>query len=490
MILDAKREALVSHAGSVLLLEAVRATGLDRELGRALAPWRRPGVIHDPAKVVLDLAAVVALGGDCASDLAALRAQFQLFGPVASDPTVSRVIAALAADPETTTAVVAALRGAHAAARATAWSRARPLAGTPGVRAGGQVIVDLDATLVTAYSDKEQAAGTFKKGYGFHPMCAFVDHGEAGTGEVLAINLRRGNAGANKATDLIACLDEALAQLPATERGQVLVRVDGAGGTKDFLNHIAGLATPQDPTAQALDLEYSVGFVTHPGVTSALEALDDLEADGQRVWYDALDETGEPAEHTQVADLSDLIPAPTGHGTSALPWPTGMRVIARRARVAAGEQGQIEDHDGWRVTCFATNTPTTGTDIGDDPGHGNRWAITDLDLRHRQRARGEDRIRCAKDTGLRNLPFQQFDRNRIWVEIVALASDLLTWTQTLAFAGTPHAAARRWEPKTLRFRLLAVAGQIISTGRQQRLRLPRNWPWNRLLDDGYAILTA
>jgi hypothetical protein len=95
-------------------------------------------------------------------------------------------------------------------------------------------------------------------------------------------------------------------------------------------------------------------------------------------------------------------------------------------------------------------------------------------VRHRQRARAEYRIRCLKDSGLRNLPFCSYRANRIWLEVAALASDLIAWTQTPAFEG--HQPARRWEPKRFRFRLLAFAGRIIRTGRRRRPRLPRHWP--------------
>ena len=128
-----------------------------------------------------------------------------------------------------------------------------------------------------------------------------------------------------------------------------------------------------------------------------------------------------------------------------------MRVIARRERPHPGAQLRLTDHNGWRITCFATNTPGP-------PG----WTTADLEVRHRQRARAEDRIRGLKDTGLRNLPFHGYAHNQIWLEIVALAADLLAWTQTLAF--DDHDPARRWEPKRLRLRLLAVAGRIIRTG--------------------------
>jgi hypothetical protein len=132
----------------------------------------------------------------------------------------------------------------------------------------------------------------------------------------------------------------------------------------------------------------------------------------------------------------------------------------------------LTDHNGWRITCFATNT--------------QGWPIIDLEVRHRQRARAEDRIRGLKDTGMPNLPFHGYDQNQIWLEIVALAADLLAWMQTLAFH--EQDPARRWEPKRLRLRVLAVAGRIITTGRSPRLRLPRNWPWNNLIDTGWKAL--
>jgi hypothetical protein len=154
-------------------------------------------------------------------------------------------------------------------------------------------------------------------------------------------------------------------------------------------------------------------------------------------------------------------------------WPPGMRVIARRERPHPGAQLRITDHEGWRITCFATNT------------RGPGWRLADLEVRHRQRARAEDRIRNLKDTGLRNLPFHGFAQNQIWVEIIALAADLLVWTQTLAWHDQ---TARRWEPKRLRLRLLWVAGRVIRSGRQRRLRLPRNWPWNDLIHTGWAAL--
>jgi hypothetical protein len=443
LVLDPARESLVSSAGGVLLRQTVELSGLDRTLSMALSPWRSGRMVHDPGKVLLDVATAVALGGDCLADVAVVRAQPEVFGPVASDPTVSRLVAALAGDVD---AATTAIRTARAEARGRVWARRRPVAGQP----GGQVTIDMDATLVTAHSEKELAAPTFKRGFGFHPLFAFVDHGERGSGETVAGLLRTGAAGANCAADHIAVLNQALAQLPERERHNVVVRTDTGGGVKDFLHHITNL-----------DLDYSVGFYGMPPIVEALAKVP------RQAWRAAVDSDGHPREGAQIAELTAYLPG-TLRG-----WPAGMRVLARRERPHPGAQLRLTDHEGWRVTCFATNT------------RGPGWTLAALEVRHRQRARAEDRIRGLKDTGLRNLPFHGFAQNQIWLEIIALAADLLAWTQTLAWHDQP---ARRWEPKRLRFRLLSVAGRIIRSGRRRRLRLPRGWPWNDLIDTGWAAL--
>lgn len=440
MVVDATRESLVSSAGGVLLRQTLACSGLQKAMSAALGPWRAPRSVHDPAKALCDLVVAVALGGDCAADIAIVRAQPALFGAVASDATVSRLIATLAGDVD---AVLAAICTARAAARQRVWRRQRPLPGT-----GNQVIVDLDATLVTAHSEKEGAAPTFKYGYGFHPMLAFVDHGVHGSGEALAGLLRPGSAGSNSAADHISVLDAALAQLPEHERAQVVVRTDTGGGVKDFLHHITDLK-----------LQYSVGFYGMPPIVEALAKVP------RQAWRAALDGEGAPREGAQVAELTRYLPD-TLRG-----WPPGMRVIARRERPHPGAQLRLTDDNGWRITCFATNT------VG--------WSIADLEVRHRQRARAEDRIRNLKDTGLSNLPFRGFAQNQIWLQVTLLAADLLVWTQVLAFTSQP---ARRWEPKRIRLRLLAVAGRIISTGRRRYLRLPRGWPWSDLIETGWTAL--
>ena len=182
-------KGLVSQAGAVLLWETMRVTGLSRGLSQGLSRWRAPRAVHDPGKIIADLVVTLALGGDCLADIAVLRSQPELAGPVASDPVVSRLITALAAG---TPRALRAIRKARTAARERAWA----LAGDRAPGADGTLIpVDIDATIVIAHSDKEKAAPTWKKTYGHHPLTAFADHGAAAAGEALAIMLRPGNAG-------------------------------------------------------------------------------------------------------------------------------------------------------------------------------------------------------------------------------------------------------------------------------------------------------
>jgi hypothetical protein len=437
-------ESLISSAGGALLLQTAVVSGLAGGLSRALGPWRADRAVHDPGKVVLDLAVAIALGGDCLADLALVRAQPELFGSVASDPTVSRLIDTLAADPQTTQTAIAAIRAVRAQARARVWSRVDPWVGQD------CPVLDLDATLIGAHSEKEGAAPTFKRGFGFHPILAFADHGPAGTGEPLAVLLRPGSANANNAADQIAALDAALAQVPESVRARVLVRADSAGGVKDFVAHVHDLG-----------LQYSVGIGARQPVLDALAVLP-----GQ-AWRAALDADGCPRPGAQVAELTRWLPA------SFTGWPPGMRVIARREEPHVGAQLRITDHEGWRITVFATNT------------RGGRLA--DLEVRHRLRARAEDRIRALKDTGVTNLPLQSFTKNQIWLEIAQLAAELLVWTQLLAW---PTHAARRWEPKRLRLRLLTVAARVITTGRRRILRLNQRWPWADLITGGHRRLAA
>ena len=440
---SADGRGLVSQAGAVLLWETMRVTGLDRHLSEGLARWRAPRAVHDPGKIVTDLAAALALGGDCLADIAVLREQPHLAGPVASDPVVSRLVRTLAGD---VPRALKAIRAVRAGARERAWALAGDAA--PGAD-GGPVIIDLDATIVIAHSEKEQAAPTWKKTFGFHPMTAWADHGQDGNGEPLAIALRAGNAGSNTAADHIEAARLAVAQLPRHLRRRVLIRADSGGGTHDFLGWL---------TAKSRRLHYSVGMT----ITDAIaDAIGQVPA---AAWTPAYDGNGQVREGAWVADITGLLKLDG--------WPARMRVIVRKERPHPGAQLRFTDIDGHRFTCFATDA--------------KKGQLADLELRHRRRARCEDRIRCAKDTGLRNLPLKSFAQNQVWCEIVALACELIAWTQMLALAG----AARRWEPKRLRLRIFAVAGRLASSGRRLRLRLAESWPWAGELTAAAARLQA
>jgi len=225
MIVSADGKGIVSQSGGLLLTRTLAVTGLDRGLSAALERRRAPRAAHDPEKIIADLAVTLALGGDCLADVGLLRAEPGLFGPVASDPVVSRLVAELARDAPR---ALKAIRAARAAARQRAWELAGQDA--PGAD-GGLVTVDLDATIVIAHSEKDQAAPTWKKTFGFHPLAAFADHGAEGSGEPLAILLRPGSAGSNTAADHIEAARLALAQLPAGQRKKVLPLLAATSGS-------------------------------------------------------------------------------------------------------------------------------------------------------------------------------------------------------------------------------------------------------------------
>ncbi|GAB3881633.1 hypothetical protein GCM10027612_11010 [Microbispora bryophytorum subsp. camponoti] len=266
-------------------------------------------------------------------------------------------------------------------------------------------------------------------------MTVFADHGAGGGGEPLALLLRPGNAGSNTAADHITATRLALAQLPKQRRRQVLIRTDSGGGTHEFLTWL---------TRPGRRLSYSIGFPLTEQVQTAIQALP------AHAWTPAYDAEGQVRPGAWVAELAGLA---RWEG-----WPKGMRLIVRKERPHPGAQLRFTDIDGHRFTCFVAST--------------KRGQLADLELRHRRPARCEDRIRAAKDTGLRNLPLPDFTQNQIWTEIVALACELIAWMQMLALEGP----ARRYEPKRLRLRLFAVAARLVRGGRRLRLRVAASWP--------------
>jgi hypothetical protein len=425
-------EGLVSHAGSALLAQIADKSGLTQALSVRLAGLKARRSGHDPGRVVRDLAVMLADGGDCLADIGALRDQEVLFGAVASDSTAFRVIDRIASTP----GLLDALAGAHARAREHVWA----LTGAP-----ERVTIEVDATLVTSHSEKEGAAGTYKGGYGFHPLMGYCDE----TGEALAAVLRPGNAGSNTAADHIAVIQDALAQVPAEliETIEILVRADSAGATHEVMDF-----------CREHRLRFSVGFeLTEQIRTAILKIPEDS-------WIAALATDGTPRENGQIAEITTDLDLAT--------WPTGCRVIVRRERAHPGAQLSFTDHDGHRFQAVLTDQP--------DPD------IQILERRQRQRAHAETHIRNDKDTGLRNMPFRDFEHNRVWLMLVGIAHDLLVWTQRLLLTGELAAC----EPKRLRYRLLHVAARLAFHARKATLRIHHTWPWAAALVDAFTRARA
>jgi len=437
LVVTADGTGVAAHAGSRLLADVADALGLTAGLSAAMAPTRQRRSAHDPGRVLVDLAVMVADGGTSLSDLKVLRDQPDLFGSVASDPTAWRVLDSI--DPDT----MAAINLASASARSRAWAAgARPPTDF--------IILDFDATLVTSHSEKEMAAPNYKHGFGFHPLLCFVD----ATNDAVAGVLRAGNAGSNTAADHVEVLDAALAQLPVEtkkadpEGGEwMLARADSAGATHGFVDAL-----------RERGLEFSIGFAMDESVRKAVLGLD------SSVWTEAIRQDCSEREGAEVAEI-------TAH-LDLSAWPEGTRAIVRREEPHPGAQLSFSDIEGHRFQVFICDST--------DPD------LSYLEARHRGHARVEDRIRNAKQTGLANFPCHDFANNAAWLAIVLMACDLIAWTQQLTLNGE----MARAEPKRLRYCLLHTAGRITSSGRRTRLRLQQNWPWAADLAAAFARLVA
>jgi hypothetical protein len=443
---------VVGHAGARLLADLADATGLTSAFSQALAGLRqrqRQGG-HDPGRIAVDLAVMLADGGEAIADLAVLRNQPALFGTVASDPTAWRLLSQLDAT------LLAELRAARAHAREVAWAQHAEVRGDlPQPMAAGQqvdgLVLDIDATIVICHSEKESATRTWKKTFGFHPLLCFLDN----TGEALAGLLREGRAGSNTTTDHITVLDQALAQIPDAHRHgtPILLRSDSAGSSHGFLAHIRSWREHH------LDIRFSVGAAITEPVRQAIRA-----ATG---WAPAVDASGDLREHAEVCEITGLF--------DAAGWPEGTRFVVRRERPHPGAQLSLFDTiEGWRHQVVATDTP---------PGGGS---IQFLEARHRAHARVEDRIRCGKNTGFGRFPSRVFAINQAWLQLALTGIDLLAWTQTLLLDGDLATA----EPKKLRYRLLHVAARLTRTARRTRLAIAANWPWADTLTSAFSKLAA
>lgn len=440
---------VVSHAGVGLLREMAEFTGLNAAVNDALLDTYRGVPLHAPGRVFTDLAVAIADGADAVSGIAVLRDRQDLFGPVASMPTTWRVLDRIDA------AHLDRVRQACARARERAWAAG---AGPDLTR---ELHLDFDATISIAHSEKENAAATWKRTFGFHPLLCFLDRPEVAGGEALAGLLRPGNAGSNTAADHVAVLDLALAALPAHARPRpgdpdsprLLARSDSAGATHAFA---------------AACRERGVGFSFGFPVDERIKRVVDLIPGD--CWMPATETDGELRDGAWVAEATGLLDLSS--------WPEGSRLMLRKERPHPGAQLTFTDADGHRITAVLTDTPP-----GIVPGQA-----AGLELRHRQHARVEDRIREAKAAGLRNLPCHAEAENAAWLQAVLVAIDLTCWTKQICFADTP--ALARCEIHAFRYRVLHVAARLVHRGRDLHLRIDRTWRWANPIANGFHRLSA
>ena len=448
----AEGAGLVGHAGAVLLRKAADQTGLTAQMSAAL---RKKGTspLLDRGIVLVSLAAAIALGATSMSDIALLAHLAPVLGDAPSGPTVRRAL-----DLAGTAAMLDKIARARARARAHAWKLIEETpAGFPwleiaGKTLAGWLVIDLDATLVTASSDKEGAAPTWKKGYGFHPLGAWC----AGTRECLAMLLRPGNAGSNTFTDHKEVLAAALRQVPARFRRKILVRVDGAGASHELTGHLLSLSSPRKT------LLFTCGWM----ITGADEAA--IMQLPQDAWKPGISQDGETEEEKDVAEITHLM-------SRAGKWPAGLRWIVRRVKPSRRQMPNLtayEKKTGWRYSIICTNIPDNG--ITGVPGSHHPQYI---DVAHREHAVVETAgVRTAKAMGLRNLPSKTWQVNAGWVIAANIAADLAAWTRLLGCHDDDE--LRDADPDTLRYRIWHIPARLARHARQRTLAISPDWPWN------------
>lgn len=430
LTVTADARSVVGHAGARLLSDLADATGLTDGLSAAMAPTKQRRRGHDRGQVLVDLAVMVADDGEAISDLATLRDQPELFGEVASTPTAWRTLEAV------DEAAQERIAAARASARASVWAAgADP----------GFYVLDFDGTLIGSHSEKEGAAPTYKRGFGFHPLLCFLD----ATGEALAAVLRPGNAGSNTTADHVRLLSLALAQLPVDPAGvEVVARADSAALTHGFVD-----------ACREAGVRFSIGHDLTEPVREACLAVP------KRRWRPAITADGsDEREGAEVAEVTDLVDLSR--------WPEGTRAIARREEPHPGAQLNFTDADGHRYQVFITDLP--------DPD------VAYLEALQRGRGRAEKLICELKATGLANLPSADFAINEAWLTVALMAHNLLAWARLVALEGD----LARAEPKRLRYCLLHAAGAIARSGRRTRLRLAAGWPWSEDLVTAFERVHA
>jgi len=341
VVVSADGAGVVSHAGVGLLREMAEYTGLVDGVTAALADTYRGPWVHAPGRVFTDLAVAVADGADAINGISVLGDREDLHGPVASMPTTWRMLDRIDADH------LGAVREGRAAARAAAWAAG---AG-PDLDSElfAELCLDFDATITIAHSEKENAAATWKKTFGFHPLLCFLDRPDVAGGEALAGLLRAGNAGSNTAADHIKVLDMALAGLPEHARprpGQepgtwegprLLARSDSAGATHAFA---------------AACVERGVGFSFGFPVDTRIQRIVDVIP--EQCWHPAIQTDGDLREGAWVAEATGMI--------DLSGWPEGSRLILRKERPHPGAQLTVTDVDG---ALNRTSSPRAITASGD-----------------------------------------------------------------------------------------------------------------------------
>jgi len=442
-------EGLAGHAGAVLLRKLADRAGLTGALGPALGrPGRFPLV--DRGIALVSMAVAIALGATSMNDIALLAHQEPVLGAAPSDTTARRTLEL--AD-ERTLGKIAKVR---ARVRAHVWSLiAATPAGFPwltiaGKLLAGWLVIDLDATLITARSDKEGAAPTFKKGYGFHPLGAWL----ANTLESLAMLLRPGNAGSNTFADHAAVLSAAIGQIPARMRSRLLVRVDGAGASHELISHLLSLTTARRTVL------FTCGWAITEADEQAIAALP------AAAWQAAVGQDGTVQHDKHIAEITHLM-------ARAAIWPAGLRWIVRRTKPSRRQARNLtafERATGWRYSIIVTNIPGTG--ITGIPGTHHPQFI---DVLHREHAIVEDGVRAGKAMGLRNLPSKTWQVNCGWVLAANIAADLTAWCRLLGLYDQEDLINA--EPDTLRYRLWHLPARLARHARQRVLKLSRTWPW-------------
>ena len=437
---------VVAHAGLHALGRFADRIGLGATLSTAI-PWtgeRAP--LHDRGVVLTHAMLMLAAGGEACSDIEFLAPQQRLFGAVASDSTLYRTMRAI------TPTVLADLTAQAAVTRAQVWRRMATTSGT------GMVVLDIDASLIQIHSPNKAGTGpNYKGGFGFHPLFCFAD----ATGEALAGLLRPGNAAANALADHFAVLDAAVAQLPGeiavghhvgddtTEvRRLVQVRTDSAGCSTRFATGCR---------------ERNIGFALVARSNARIhKGISRIQHDSAR-WQPARRRTGDPAERSHVAEITDLV------DLSA--WPTGTRLIVRREHLHEGAQRSLFPslcHRYWGHYTDANGTPV------------------ELDAHMRDHAHVEDHIKRLKDSGLERFPFTDLDANRAWMQLVCLGADLVRWFQHLACTG--HLATA--EPKRLRWTLWHTPARIVRRAGRDIIRIIDGWPTTNELLHAHDRITA